>query len=560
MKHEIALLISKQTTFNAKDVELLLTVPPDPKLGDYAFPCFTLGKNPHQEAEKLQQILSQKLPAFIAKIEVVGPYLNFFVKSAGLAEETLQSIHKTKKKYGSGKEKKNVVIEYCGPNTNKPLHLGHLRNIALGNATAKILAFRGNRVHAVNIINDRGIHICQSMLAYQKWGKNKKPDKKGDHFVGDYYVLFAQKADHDPGLQKEAQEMLVQWERGDRTTRALWKKMTTWVLKGFKETYHRLGIQFEKEYFESDYYEKGKELVQEGLKQKVFVKDSSGAVIAPLQKYGVSDKILLRGDETSLYITQDMYLAALRYHDFTFDQMIYVVASEQQLHFQQLFTILKLLRKPYASKMHHLSYGLVHLPSGRMKSREGTVVDADDIMEEVALLARQEVTKRYSALSSAEIKKRAEFISQAALKFFLLRSDTVKDITFNPEESLNFDGETGPYVQYTHARACSILRKAKKSTGKVQFNLLVQPQEHLLVKLLADFPQKVDAAAQHYKPHLLCHYLISLSQGFNDFYHSTPVISDDLELMKARLLLVDCVRQVLDTGLSLLGITAPERM
>ena len=431
--------------------------------------------------------------------------------------------------------------------------------MTLGNAVSRILSFQGNKVHPVNIINDRGIHICQSMLAYQKWGKNKKPNKKGDHFVGDYYVLFAKKVKENEDLQKEAQELLLKWERDDPETKALWQKMSTWVLKGFAETYKRFGVKFEKEYFESQYYEKGKALVNEGLKKKIFVKDHTGAVLVPLEKYKLSDKVLLRGDETSLYITQDMYLASLRHDDYKFDKMIYVVASEQQLHFQQLFKILELLKKPYANKMYHLSYGLVHLPSGRMKSREGTVVDADDIMDEVAGIAAKEVKKRHQDLSKTEIEKRAELISQGAIKFFLLRTDAARNMVFNPEESLSFEGETGPYVQYTHARACSILRKGKK-IGKVNLNLLNNQQEHQLVKLLAEFPQKIQEAAEQYKPHIICHYLVTLSQAFNEFYHAHSVISDDIDLMNARLLLVDSVRQVLENGLDLLGIKAPEAM
>ena len=279
-----------------------------------------------------------------------------------------------------------------------------------------------------------------------------------------------------------------------------------------------------------------------------------------LEKYNLSDKVLLRGDQTSLYITQDMYLADLRNKDFKFDQMIYVVASEQELHFRQLFKILELLKKPYASKMYHLSYGLVHLPSGRMKSREGTVVDADDVMNEVTRVALKEVQKRHSKLSKKESKERSEFIAQAAIKFFLLRIDSIRNIIFNSQESLSFEGETGPYVQYTHARACSILRKAKLLEDKAKLDLLIHSKEHNLIKQLAEFPQKVKEAAEQYKPHLICHYLVNLSQSFNEFYHAFPVISDDKDLMNARLLLVDSVRQVLENGLNLLGITALEEM
>lgn len=561
-KEKIITILVKETKLKKEEIENLISVPPDPKLGDYAFPCFKLDKNAKEAAEKLMKKI--KFPKFIAKVEVVGPYLNFFLNKSVLAEETLSRIKKEKDKYGSGDSKKKIVIEFCGPNTNKPLHLGHLRNMALGDATYRILQFYGNKVHPVNIVNDRGIHICQSMLTYQKWGKNKKPDKKGDHFVGDYYVLFSKKADED--LKNEAQEMLLKWERKDEKTIELWQKMTKWVLDGFNETYKRFGIKFEKEYFESKYYEKGKSLAQEGLKKGVFEKDHTDAIIAPMEKLGLTDKILLRGDDTSLYITQDMYLAELRYQDFKYDKLIYVVASEQNLHFKQLFKILELLKKPYAPNLFHLSYGMVHLPSGRMKSREGTVIDADDLMDEMSKLASKEVKKRYQKLSTKEIQKRSDAIGLAALKFFMLRTDSLRDITFNPEESLSFEGETGPYVQYTHARGCSILRKAGegKSAGKVSdavdYTLLQQKEELAVLTLLTNFPSVVEEAASHYKPHLVCRFLLDLSQAFNEFYHAHLVISEDKEMMKVRLALVDSTRQVLCNGLGLLGIEALEEM
>ncbi len=561
-RDQLISLLVQATGLSDEEVRNRLAVPPDQKLGDYAFPCFRLnpayGNTPLEAATMLSQEL--KLPRFITKVEAAGPYLNFFLDYAAVAEETLLFIRKEKGRYGREKNNRTLVIEYCGPNTNKPLHLGHLRNMAIGSALCRTLAFAGNRVHPVNIVNDRGIHICQSMLAYHTWGKGKTPSIKGDHFVGDWYVRFAKEAAAHEGLKKEAQELLLKWERNDRQVRALWKTMTTWVLKGFQETYKRFGVSFEKEYFESSYYQQGKEIVAEGLKKKIFEKDHTGAVTAPLEKYKIPDKILLRGDETSLYITQDLYLAGLRYRDFKFDQMIYVVASEQQLHFQQLFKILALLQRPYAEDMRHLSYGLVHLPSGRMKSREGTVVDADDIMDEMSALAEKEVRKRHKNLSATEIRRRAESIGLAAIKFFMLRTDALRDMVFNPEESLQFEGETGPYVQYTHARACSILRKAGKLPSTADFSLLRTAEEKRLVSLLTQFPEIVHEAAATYRLHILCRYLLDLSQLFNEFYHSSPVISGDKPLMNARLLLLNAVRQVLENGLTLLSIDALEEM
>lgn len=559
LRDEVISLLETATKLKREELSTMVAVPPNPVLGDYAFPCFKLGRNAKEEAEKLKKKI--KLPKSFIKMEVAGPYLNFFVNPYFIAEQTLTTVRKQKDKYGSAELKKNVVIEYCGPNTNKPLHLGHLRNMALGNAVGRILKFQGHDVHPVNIINDRGIHICQSMLAYKKWGKGKKPDKKGDHFVGDFYVLFAKQLKENVSLKDEAQQMLLQWEYNDKETQALWKKMTKWVLKGFAETYQRFGVEFEKEYFESEYYEKGKGVAYEGLQKDVFVKDDTKAIVAPLEKYGLSNKVILRGDGTSVYITQDLYLAQQRYADFKFDSMIYVVASEQQLHFKQLFKILHLLERPFACDLYHLSYGLVNLPTGRMKSREGTVVDADDLLDEVAALALQEVEKRYSSLSVKEKKRRAEFISLGAIKFFLLKVDASRDMIFNPEESISFDGETGPYVQYAHARACSILDKAGKQVrNSVDFFLLKESSEQALLKLLQQFPEKAAEAAVQYKPHILCHFVLDLAQKFNEFYHALLVISEDKKVMNARLMLVDAVRQVLANGLSLLGIYAPEEM
>jgi len=581
-RQEIVEILVKETKLKEAEIENILSVPPDAKLGDYAFPCFKLKQsskakplgpkksedfsgNPKEAAEQLKEKI--KLPNFIAKVQVVGPYLNFFVNQHVFAEETLKKIYQKARDYGKHNENKKIVIEYCGPNTNKPLHLGHIRNMALGIAVCNLLAFQGNKVHPVNIINDRGIHICQSMLAYQKWGKNSTPDKskkKGDHFVGDYYVMFSKKAKDNEDLKSEAQELLLKWEKEDKETRTLWKKMNQWVLDGFKETYKRFGVKFDKEYSESSYYEKGKEVALEGLKKKVFEKDHTDAIIAPLEKYNLPDKVILRADGTSVYMTQDLYLAGLRYKDFKYNKLIYVVASEQANHFKQLFKILELLKEPFAKGLHHLSYGMVHLPSGRMKSREGTVIDADDLMDETAELAKEELKKRYGNLSEEELDKRAEFIAVGAIKFFMVKTDSTKDITFNPKESLSFDGETAPYLQYTHARACSILRKAAKEhdlhpSVNLNFETFVE-EEKAVIKLLYNFPQIIVRASNDYKPHHIAQYSISLAQAFNEFYHKCPVISEVRNQMKARLLLVDCVRQVLENGLNLLGIHAPEEM
>jgi len=554
-RQEIIKLLAQHTKLNTTKISL--TIPPDPKLGDYAFPCFQINKNPMEVAVKLQKKIA--LPKFLSKISTAGPYLNFYLNHSFLAEQTLQEIKKTKQNYGQKKDRRSIVIEYCGPNTNKPLHLGHVRNMALGQAMQNLIQFQGNKVHPVNIVNDRGIHICQSLLAYQKWGNHKTPQsekQKSDHFVGDFYVLFSKKAKNNDQLKQEAQQLLIKWEQNDPETRKLWKKMNQWVLDGFQETYHRFGIKFEKEYFESQTYQKGKDIIK---KSKLFQKDEEGNLFIDLEKYHLPNKIVLRADGTSVYMTQDLYTADQRYQDFKFNKLIYVVASEQNLHFKQLFQILTLLKKTYAKNLHHLSYGLVHLPSGRMKSREGTVVDADDIMDEVAKLAEKEIKQRHR-LSLKEIKKRSEFIALGAIKFFMLKIDPNKDMIFHPEDSLSFEGETGPYLQYTHARAASILRKAPKLKSKINFQLLNQEVELKLINLLYQFPEITQKAAQTYKPHYLANYLISLAQAFNEFYHQCPVISERNQQMQARLLLVQSTKQVLKNGLQLLGIHAPEEM
>ncbi len=566
IRDDLVVLLSKATLLEPTEVALMISVPPDTKMGDFAFPCFKLGKNPKLAAEDLKGKLV--LPDSFLRTEVMGPYLNFFVNSSFLAQHTISQILTKGAFYGRGNARKKMLIEYCGPNTNKPLHLGHLRNMSLGNAMVHLLAFQGNDVHPVNIINDRGVHICQSMYAYSQWGNNLEPTKKGDHYVGDFYVLFAKAMKENPDLKDEAQKLLVQWEEGNADVRALWKKMNAWVLSGFASTYKRFGVSFEKEYFESEYYMHGRDIALKGLADGVFEKDEKGGIVAPLEKFNIPSKVILRSDGTSIYITQDMYLALKRYEDYHFETLCYVVASEQNLHFQQLFAIMKLLKKPFADKLHHLTYGLVNLPTGRMKSREGTVVDADDLMDEVSNLAFIEVEKHSPDLSVEEKRRRAEFIAIGAIRFFLIRTDPVKEIIFNPEDSMNFEGETGPYLQYTHARASSIIRKARAhiastsgwETSRVKYNTLSSESEKRIVSLLARFGEAVDDSATHYRPHVLCRYLLDLAQAFNGFYHSEQVISDDQETMNTRVELVLAVTQVLSNGLGCLGIHAPDEM
>jgi arginyl-tRNA synthetase len=556
---------------NAKEVSL--EVPPDPKLGDYAFACFAFAKEQKKSPADIAKDLAGKIKPdeYIKEIKATGPYVNFFVDKAKLAEEVAQEIFKKKEKYGHSSigKKEVVVVEYPAPNTNKPLHLGHMRNMALGVSMANILESQGCKVKRVNLNNDRGIHVCKSMLAYQKWGNGKTPEsekRKPDHFVGDYYVLFCQKAKENPELEKEAQEMLQKWEQGDEEVIALWKKMNKWAFKGFKETYRHFGLpKFDKEYYESNTYKQGKEIVMDGVEKGVFKERDDGAVFVDLKKQGLGEKVLIRADGTSVYVTQDLYLAQLKHEDFNFDKSIYVVATEQNYHFNVLFTLLKKLQYPWADGCYHFAYGMVLLPEGKMKSREGTVVDADDLMLEMEDLARDEISKRHKDLEEEEVHERGRFVGLGAIKFYLLKIDAIKDMTFLPEESISFEGDTGPYLQYTHARACSVLKKAKEKNlapnPAVSYELLDKPSEIALIQALSEFPAKCADACVNLRPHIIAQYLLALGRAFNEFYHACHCLKEeDEELLKARLLLIDCTRQVLDNGLNLLGIHAPEEM
>ncbi|MBW3005042.1 arginine--tRNA ligase [Candidatus Woesearchaeota archaeon] len=556
-----------------KAKEVSLEVPPDPKLGDFALACFAFSKEQKKSPVDIAKELAEKIKPddFIKEVKATGPYVNFFINKAKLAENTIQDIAKKKDKYGHSDigKKEVVVVEYPAPNTNKPLHLGHMRNMALGVSMANILESQGCKVKRVNLNNDRGIHVCKSMLAYQKWGENKTPEKekrKPDHFVGDYYVLFCQKAKEDPKLEEEAQEMLRKWEADDKEVRALWKKMNTWAFKGFKETYKHFGLpKFDKEYFESNTYQQGKEIVMDGVDKGVFKERDDGAIFVDLSKQGLGEKVLMRADGTSVYVTQDLYLAQLKHNDFNFDKSIYVVATEQNYHFQVLFTLLKKLKFPWADGCYHFAYGMVLLPEGKMKSREGTVVDADDLMLEMEDLAREEITKRHKDLEEETVHERGTMVGLGAIKFYLLKIDAIKDMTFQPEESISFEGDTGPYLQYTHARACSVLRKAKEKKMvpdiKIKYNLLCDPSEIALIQTLSEFPAKIADACVSLRPHIIAQYLLTVGRAFNEFYHACHCLKEeDEELAKARLLLIDSARQVIKNGLNLLGIDAPEEM
>ncbi len=550
--------------FSVDKIENLIEIPPANINYSYAFPTYQLAKYEKKNPNLIAKNLCKKLviPEFLDSIEVVGPYINFRVKK----DLILKNIFELQEDYGkifelSKKEKFNplrIVVEYPAPNTNKPLHLGHVRNMLIGSSVSRLLSYKGHNVFQVNLNNDRGIHICKSMVGYRHWYNNQEPDIKPDHFVGLSYVKYSM--NENETLKKEATDILKKWEEKDPETIALWKKMNNWALEGFKETYEKFNISFDKEYNESEFYWKGKEKILEGLNRGIFEKREDGAVIAKLkEKYNLADKVLLRSDGTSIYITQDIYLAYLKKQDFNYDESIYVVGNEQDLYFKQLFAVLDLIG--FIEQKYHLSYGMISLPEGKMKSREGTVVDADDMMEEMINLAYEEVEKRYPNLPEKEKLKRANIIGMAALRFFILKFNPKSDFIFNPKESISFEGETGPYIQYCYARIQSIINKSKQKIDlTIDFDLLNHENELNLIKLLNYFPEIIDSAAQTYNIHLIPQYFLSLCQSFNSFYSTCQVISDEKDLEKARLLLIKSVQMVIKIGLNILGIETLDEM
>ncbi len=553
-KKEVEKILKKYTKLK----EIPLEIPSSSEFGEYAFPCFILSKKLKKDPKKIAEDLAAKIKKtnLFEKIESNGPYVNFFINKSKLNDFIIKNI--LKGGYGNKKEGKTILVESPGPNTNKPLHLGHLRNMALGLSISNIFRKMGNTVVNVDIVNDRGIHISKSMLAYQKFGRGRKPNKKSDHFVGDFYVMYNEKVKKNKSLEDEAKGLLIKWENKDKEVRALWKKMSDWALKGIYQTYKEFGFNIDKAYRESEYYEKGKKIILSGLKKGIFKEGEGGSIIVDLEKKGLGKKVLLRSDGTSVYITQDLYLAKKRYDDFKMDKLVYVVASEQIYHFNVLFEILKMLKYKFAENCYHLAYGMIYLPEGKMKSREGVIVDADNIIKDTIELAKKEIKKRFK-LSKKEVEKRAKIIGLGALKFFLLKYDSFKDFVFNPKEAISFEGETGPYVQYVYARIKAILRKSKKSS-KVDYGVLTHPREIDLVKLLGKYPDVIWQASEQYKPNLVAHYLLRLGKSFNLFYESCPVLKADKKVKDARLNLILAVSYVIKDGLGLLGVGVLERM
>ncbi len=542
-------------------------------------------KSPEAVGAEIGEWLVKNEPA-VEKYNVVKGFLNITI-SPRFWDGVLAHIASTDN-YGlkeANEASPLVMVEYSSPNTNKPLHLGHIRNNLLGFSLAEILKACGNRVVKTNIVNDRGIHICKSMLAWQKWGEGVTPEssgKKGDHLIGDFYVLFDKhfkaevKALMEQGmtedeakaaspLMKEAREMLVKWEQKDPEIRSLWQMMNEWVYAGFDETYKRMGVDFDKIYYESETYLEGKDKVLEGLEAGKMYRKEDGSVWADLTGEGLDHKLLLRSDGTSVYMTQDIGTAKLRFQDYPIDKMIYVVGNEQNYHFQVLSILLDRLGFKWGKDLVHFSYGMVELPEGKMKSREGTVVDADDLMDDMVATARTVSAElgKLDGLSDEETAAISEMVGLGALKYFLLKVDPRKNITFNPKDSIDFNGNTGPFIQYTYARIRSVLRKAKEEGMTVTdySNVVPGEREITLIQALADFPSVVEAAGQSYSPALIANYVYDLVKLYNQFYHDCSILKESDEAVRSlRLTLSDQTARVVATGMKLLGINVPERM
>ncbi len=574
---------------------LVVQTPPKPEMGDIAFPLFSYAKafhlGPQQIAAQLKERIEQDPEAPRGTLLLAGPYLNIKLDMASLADTLYREVILKGRDFGHTDllKGKKVMIEFSCPNTNKPLHLGHMRNDSLGSAVSEILKANGAEVMKVNLINNRGVHICKSMLAYQKFGENATPastGKKGDHFVGDYYVRFAtwekeayaqyqkqggtlsledwQKKPESPAGQ--AQHMLELWEQGDPDVIALWKLMNGWTLDGLEESYRNMHIQFDKLYYESDTYKLGKAQVLKGLENGAFYREKDGSVWVDLAPIGLDKKVLLRRDGTSLYMTQDIGTAITRHEDWPFDTLIYVVASEQQYHFKVLFYVLGKLGYPWAKELHHLSYGMVNLPTGKMKSREGTVVDADDLLEQLSQLAEEEIKAKGREKDVGDVKATGGAIALGALNYYLLQVNPEHDMVFNPQESISFTGNTGPYLQYMGARISSILRKFDEVKGEVRdlpfdASLLSGDTEREIICAVANYPGVVARAGSQYDPSLVCSYLYDLSKLFSSWYHDNPVLkAEQKPLVVARVGLCSLVLHVFREAFKLVGIPFLERM
>ena len=539
-------------------------------------------KRPEDTAQEIGEYLVANCEA-VEKFNVIKGFLNITIKPS-FWTSVLQSVEATEN-FGFKPvtdDSRLVMIEYSSPNTNNPLHLGHVRNNLLGFSLAKIMEANGNKVVKTNIVNDRGIHICKSMLAWLKWGNGITPEKagkKGDHLIGDFYVAFdkhykeelqqlmdggmtKEEAEANSALMKEARTMLKKWEDGDEEVRSLWRTMNEWVYAGFDETYARMGVSFDKIYYESNTYLEGKEKVLEGLEKGIFYRKDDNSVWADLTADGLDQKLLLRTDGTSVYMTQDIGTAKLRFQDYPIDQMIYVVGNEQNYHFQVLSLLLDKLGFSWGKDLIHFSYGMVELPNGKMKSREGTVVDADELMDEMIATARKMSEGRLKGVPEEEMDDVYRIIGLGALKYFILKVDPRKNMLFNPQESIDFNGNTGPFVQYTYARIRSVLRKSDEADAATDITAYEPNEKEIeIIQRIADFPSVVSEAGRTYSPALIANYVFELAKGYNQFYHDYSILKEENGVARAfRLHLSRTVADIIRRGFSLLGVEVPERM
>ena len=581
--------------FNFEPDESLLTYTQTRKEfdGDFTIVVFPFVRQSKKSPEETGRLIGEYLikhASFISNYNVIKGFLNITISNEQWLKKIATAFADPDYGFSKADNSKPVIVEYASPNTNKPIHLGHLRNILLGYSVSLLLKATGRNVKRVSIINDRGVHICKSMLAWKKFGNGETPQSsgmKGDHLVGKYYVEFDKqykkqvsemiaagiekdKAERNAPLMQEVRQMLIDWEQGNEKVRDLWKMMNGWVYEGFDVTYNRLGVDFDKTYYESETYLLGKKIVEEGLSKGVFYKKDDNSVWVDLTSDGLDEKIVQRSDGTSVYITQDLGTAVLRHDEYDFDSKIYVVGNEQDYHFKVLFLILKKLGNEWADKLYHLSYAMVDLPSGKMKSREGTVVDADDLMDEITTAAAEETSKlgKVEEFSNDELKQLYETLGFGALKYFILKVDPEKRMLFNPAESVEIHGNTGPYIQYVHARICSVIKRAsqiQQLSGYKNMALeavvnMTDKERELAINILR-FKETVENAAEKFSPAIVANYVYELAKNFNQFYHENSIISEsELETSCFRLCLADACALTIEKSLNLLGIIAPERM
>lgn len=555
--------------------------------GTYTFVLFPFlkltGKNPEESGQLIGRFVQEHLQE-VRGFNIVKGFLNFEIAdSYWLA--ALQQMRSTQAFGTYPTNGQKVMVEFSSPNTNKPLHLGHLRNNFLGDSLARILVASGYEVHRVNLVNDRGIHICKSMIAYQLFGAGETPDTtgvKGDKFVGNYYVRFDQEykkeiaalvasgtdeetAKKEAPIMLAAQQMLKKWEDGDASIMSLWKQMNAWVYAGFHTSYATMGVSFDQVFYESETYLLGKDIIEEGLSKGIFYKKADGSVWVDLTADGLDEKLVLRGDGTSVYITQDMGTCELKYSNFSFNKSVYVVGNEQDYHFKVLFHIMRKLGRPYADGLYHLSYGMVDLPSGKMKSREGTVVDADDLMQEMFDTAETHTRElgKIEGMEDAEARELYRVLGLGALKYFLLKVDPKKRMLFDPVLSIEFQGDTGPFIQYTHARISAILRRAStlEISADVEADLTLHPREAELIYRLSSYPDTVKVAAEAYSPAVVAQYIYEVAKDYNGFYQEVPIFNEENKsLVRTRIALSAVTAGVIKSGMKLLGIEVPERM